>query len=234
MDDFERYGDYNEIEDEQPKKNILGLVLKIVSGVVCAAVIGIIGLRLFTFNYYPDSMKRLYFTDALTEHYVETGGNIGALTQKLRAPYDDADRGNFFCDRLIVIPDIGELQVALRYNVSIASSLADNYGLSDFDAENTSQFSFRLWRNGSDGGSGSEIGTITAALWDSYAMYRYCKLVFDGVDFGLEEGEDKIEWIRLEIFIEGIEEPFMVAVYENNDDYASFSEYKLSKGEAPQ
>ena len=40
---------------------------------------------------------------------------------------------------------------------------------------------------------------------------------------------------RLEIYIEGFEggKPFMIAVYENNEEYSKLDEYKLSKGEKP-
>lgn len=225
MEDFERYGDYDEIEEEQPRKNPLSLILKIVSSLLILAVVGVIGMRMYTFNYYPKAMKQLYFTDALTDYYNENGGKVTAITQTLRAPYDNPNEGNFFADHLIVIPEINELQVCMRYNVSVTETLAEKYGLAEFDTENIDQFSFRLWRSG--GESGYETGSITAVLWDSYAMYRYAKLVFDGVEL------DGADWIRLEIFVSGITEPFMIAIYENNDGYSKFDEYKLSKGERP-
>jgi hypothetical protein len=65
-------------------------------------------------------------------------------------------------------------------------------------------------------------------------MYRYCRLSFSDVDFGYTS-EDGADWIRLEVFIDGVEKegPFMIAIYENNDEYSKFSKYKLSKGERP-
>ena len=56
------------------------------------------------------------------------------------------------------------------------------------------------------------------------------------VDLGLDEGEDTVNWIRLEIFLKASdsEEPIaMIPIYENNEDYSSFSEYKLSSKEKP-
>ena len=41
-------------------------------------------------------MKKIYFNNTLTSFYNERGGEIGALTQGLRAPYDDEKKGNFF------------------------------------------------------------------------------------------------------------------------------------------
>ena len=90
MDDFERYGDYNEIE-EAPKKSAVLKTIKIVAIIVCFSVIGVLGFRVFTFNYYPDSMTKLTFTDNLTAYYNERGGDIEVLTQKLRTRYDDPD-----------------------------------------------------------------------------------------------------------------------------------------------
>ena len=234
MDDFERYGDYNEI-DEPPSKSKTGLILAIAAGAVILLVAIVIGIRLFTFNHYPKAMKTLYFNDTLTEYYNAEGGDIEVYTQKLRAPYDDAKQGNFFVSELMLIPEIDQLQLCLRYNNSLSRTLYENYGFEGFEPENETQFTFRLWRDGDeDNPNGYEIGRLTVTEWESYAMYRYCKLVFDGVDFGI--GEDNgAEWIRLEIYIEGLEkdEPFMIAVYENNEEYSTLDEYKLSRGEAP-
>ena len=100
MDDFERYSDYNEI-DEPPKKNIAGLVIKIAILALCLIVALAMIVRVSLFNYYPDSMKRLYFNDTLTAYYNANGGELSAKTQELRAPYDDSDKGNFFADNLV-------------------------------------------------------------------------------------------------------------------------------------
>lgn len=233
MDDLERYGDYNEI-DEPPVKNTGALVIKIVAAVLIAAVVGVLGARLFIFNYYPNSVKDLYFTPTLTEYYNANGGEIGAKTQKLLYPYDDNDEGNFFGSNLIVVRGAGVLQVTLRYNVSLGDSLEKNYGLSDFDPDNREQFIFRLWRDGvSESDAGSEVGRLAHIEWDSFAMYRYAKLVFEDVDFG--DGEDAIEWIRLEVFVDGAEkdEPFMILVYENHEERSGFDDYRLARREEP-
>ena len=236
MDDFERYGDYdNTEEDEQPKKSIGGLIIKIVAAVLILAVVSVLGARIFIFNYYPDEMKNLYFTDSLTAYYNQHNGDIGALTQQLLYPYDDNDEGNFFCSNLIVVRDAGHLQITLRYNVSLSESMAKNYGLQDFDTENHEQFSFRLWRDGlTEGDEGCEVGRLVAVEWDSFAMYRYARLTFEGIDFA-EDTEEKIEWIRLEVTVDGAKkvEPFMILIYENHAERKLFEEYTLGKKERP-
>ena len=72
--DMERYGDYNDI-DEPKKKSAVGLIIKIIAAVLCITVVGTLAFRIITFNYYPESMKRLYFDDTLTDYYRDTDGN---------------------------------------------------------------------------------------------------------------------------------------------------------------
>lgn len=228
---MERYGDYNEVSESPSKSPVLRLI-KLIAVILCFAVVGLLLLRLLLFNYVPASVKDIYFTDALTEYYYETNGNVGAKTQTLRAQYDDAKEGNFFCDNLIVIPEIGELQITLRYNVSLIEKLKEAYGLTDIDENSEDLFIFRLRRNGDVTSDTTLIGHLEATKFESFLLYRYYKIVFDGIDFN---SEDKIDWIRLEILVKNADqkEPYMVAIYENNETYSKFSDYKLSSGEVP-
>ena len=233
MEDMERYGDYDETEDEERgRPHPIGTVLKVLVGAVILLVIGILSYRLFLFEYYPKEMKRLYYTDALTALYDSTGGDFEALTQELRFPYDDNELGSFFCDHLIVIPGAEELQVAVRLNVSAIDTIEERYGLSGLDRENTEYLSFKLRDN-----RGRVYEAPVYAATDSLAMYRYYKLVFDDIVF--TEGEDGLgapEWIRLEVFVSGAagDEPFSyVLIYEDNEAFSEFKEYKRSKEEVP-
>ena len=234
MEDMERYGDYNEI-DESPSKNPVTTVLKFVLAAVCFLVIGFLAFRIIIFNYYPREIKNLYFNDTLTAYYNSTGGDMEVLTQELRAPYDDEDAGNFFCDNLLVVTDADHLQISLRYNDAIEAIFLEKYGV-DISESGFDAFTFRLVRNPlTDDGEPVVLAENPEIIRDSLIMYRYAKLVFDGVEFGLDAGENKAEWIRLEIELVGAKKPtvFMIPVYENNADYASFDEYKLSAKERP-
>lgn len=234
MEDFERYGDYNEYEDDIPKsKSKVGLILKILIAVVCLSVVFVLGFRVALFNYYPDTMKEIYFNGKLSAYYEETGGKIGAKTQNLRAEYDDPDEGNFFCSNLIVIPEINQLQITARFNVSLMDSIKEKYGVElNPDAENLFTFKLSVIPLSEEGSTPISTGTLSVLESDKLMMYRYYKLVFDDVDFSVE-GEDEI-WIRLEIFINGVqmENPYMVLVYEDTEE-AKFENYKLSSGEKP-
>ena len=235
MEDMERYGDYNEV-DEAPggKKNIIVLLLKLSVLFVCAMVVGVLGFRVFLFNTYPDNVKNIRFTDGLKAYYSEHG-EIHALTQKLRSPYDDADAGNFFCDNLIVVREAGALQVSVRFNTSAIENIERELALEGLSADDADLLTFRLYKNGeSENEEEHLIGTLTYKELSSKMMYRYYKLAFEDVDFG--EGADKIEWIRLEIFVKGQEgdKPFaMIPIYEDNADFSYFTEYKISKEMLP-
>ena len=229
MSDYERYGDYNEIEEDQPKsKNPVIITLKILIAVVCIGVVGIIAFRLILFNSYPETVKNLYFNDTLTDYYNEVGDGMDIKTQDLRAPYDDPDLGNFFCDYLYVIDDIGQLQITVRYNTASVDRIAEELGLS-LDENDPTIFTYRIADN-----YGRIYDEVNVAAFESQMMYRYAKLVFDGVKFDPEDGKLP-EWIRLEVFVgEDSEKPYsMVPIYENNENYAKFDEYKPSRKELP-
>lgn len=246
MDDFERYGDYNEV-DEPPSKSKVGIVIKGLIFALCIAVVGFVAFRLIIFNHYPDSVKNIYFNDELTELYNSKGTDIGALTQGLldsrNYGYDDAREGNFFCKYMIYIPEAEQLQVTVRYNVSLMESIKEKYGV-ELDPDSENNFSYRLVAMRSsdeadEGAEDSELGTpldaeLVATVQDSALMYRYAKLVFDGVDLNIGT-DDEIDWIRLEILINGVEnaEPYMVLIYYNTESFPLVP-YKLSSKEKPQ
>ena len=242
MDDMERYGDYNEI-DEAPTKSPVMLVLKILIGAVCFLVIGFLIFRIAFFNYYPDRMSDLYFNDTLTAFYDEREGDIGAVTQKLRFSYDDAEEGNFFADNLIVIREAGQLQISVRYNKALIKSIEEEYGITVTDPE--ALFSFTLARDPRENPDESDsdasveviaekVGELTVNESQDLLFYTYHKLVFDGIDFG-SDSEPEIEWLRVEININGVETdgPYMILVYENNSAYSEFTDYKPSGKEVP-
>jgi len=235
--DMERYGDYTEYEDDIPKsKSKFLLVMKILVALVCFSVVGILAFRLIIFNYYPDSVEKIYFTDNLASYYEDTDGDIGAKTQDLRYPYDDPDVANFFCDNMIVIEGAGELQFSVRYNRSTLDNIKLKYGITDLDPEDKELLSFRLVASKYDKSIGKYKEVVLADSpsyvdMDSFMMYHYYKLAFDGIDF-----TDPPVWIRVEVFVKGQtdDKPFaMVPVYENNEDYAQFDDYELGRKEHP-
>ena len=233
MEDIERYGDYNEV-DEAPggNKNPVAFLLKGLIIALCLLVIGVIAFRLVLFNYYPTEIKSIYFNDELTELYKSTDGEINALTQALRAPYDDPDFASFFADNLIIIKDAGQLQLSVRYNSSVFDSIEQKYGVR-LDESSEDLFTFTLERVPFDATEAAyTVGELDYSYSDSVMMYTYYKLVFDGVEY---LAEDESDWIRLKITINGIPEaqPYYILVYENTETYSHFGEYELSGKEVP-
>lgn len=247
MSDYERYGDYDDIEEDLPKsKNPVIITLKIMIFVVCIGVIGLIAFRMIAFNSYPDSVENVYFNETLLNYYNEKGGEVEIKTQKIRAPYDDEDEGNFFCDYLYVVDDIDQLQITVRYNTSTVEKIAEKLGL-ELDENSENLFSYRLC--GDYGDQWRVIGNLTAVEYDKRLMYRYEKLVFDNVDMSLDEIGSP-HWIRLEVLVNNsgkdwpsVDEKvndaskmshfYAIAIFENHEGYSTFKDYKLSGKEKP-
>ena len=235
MDDMERYGDYNEIDEPPRGKSAASRIIKIAIALLCIFVVGFMAFRIFLFNYYPPEMKNIYFNDTLTAFYNERGGDIGAQTQEIRFPYDHEDKGRFFSDHLIVIREAGQLQITLRYNRSLIDNLESEYGV---ELEGDDIFTFVLARDGRDNANeeikSEQVGTLTVNETESVMLYTYHKLVFDGIDFG-SDSEPTVEWLRVEVYVKGIElkEPIQLLIYENNDVHYVFKDYTLSDKEKP-
>lgn len=235
MSDFERYGEYNEYEEDgkSGKRGPVGLIFGLIIGAACLFVIGILGFRIILFNYYPDEMKRLHYTDALTEYYNATGGELGALSQSYPYMYDDANEGNFFGGNVIVVRGAGELQLSVRYNVSVFDKFLEKYGI-DLNSDST-KFTFTLERNPrADGAPITEIGTLSYSSIEEVLMYRYHKLAFSDIDFG--EGEERIKWLRLRITVEGVDtgkDEFLLPIYHDHAEYNRFDTYTPKKDEVP-
>ena len=241
MDDMERYGDYNEL-DEAPrgKRGPVSILLRVLIGLVCFLVIGVIVFRLFLFNFYPREMRQIYFTDSLTAFYEERGGEVNFETQELRFPYDDERDGNFFCDNLILVREAGQLQLSVRFNKSFLEELRTALG-HEINPDTDLIFTLARTADGYEDEEGAtdvptvSAGSLAATSSEKLLMYRYYKLCFDGVDFGLD-GDTPVSWLRLEIRIRGYEDkaPYCVLVYENHEGFARFDEYKPARREVPQ
>ncbi len=241
MSDYERYGDYNDIEDEAPKKSPFLVTMRILTGAVCVLVVGILVLRLVLFSTYPNSVKNIYFNDTLTSYYNENNGNIDLKTQELQYEYSDSKTGYFFCKYLILAEEIGQLQITARYNVTNIKYINEEFGI-DLDPNGENLFTYRLCSNKSynlEEGDFLDEDAEPISFYEpsaekdgALAQYRYKKLVFDGVDFSTEPGDD-IKWIRLEILLPDGRRCASVLIYENNETYSQFDEYKLSESEMP-
>ena len=231
--DMERYGDYNEYEDDIPKsKSPVLRVIKILIIFVCLAVAGVLLFRVLFFNYYPKSIKGLYFNEALTQHYNENGGNIEVKTQKVRFKYDDNKVATFICDNLYVIEGANQLQFSIRYNESAMEYLEEKLSLSGLDSSDPELFTYKLAAYDDELGKIAHLdASVTPVAYESKLMSHSYKLVCDGVELG---GQNNPSWIRVDVFIKGVEEKFSsVLIYENHDDYSTFENYELKSEDVP-
>ena len=241
MDDFERYGDYNELDEIPGHRSTLGKVLRILVAVVILFVVGFLGFRIVLLDYYPSSIKNVYFNETLTAYYRETNGAIGAKTQRIRFPYADETEGYFQSAHLVVVDGADQLQVALSMNVSAIDAIEEKYGLSGLSRESLDYLSFRLVDMVVDETGAERVRVLSegkVVAEESLMMYRYVRLVFDGVDlFDREDGTAPSAWMRVDIYVEGATDdaPFTHnLIYENHEEYNHFKDYALSRKERPQ
>lgn len=228
MEDLERYSDDNAIDDEiDDGGHHLGTTLiKILVGLCCILVIGVLGVRIFLSEHTPNEMKQLAHTDSVSEYLHQKADAAVFKTQSIRFSYDDEKAGTFFAENLILAPEIDHLQLTLRYNESTFAVLEQKYGLENLAAAHQKELlNFRLKDN-----YGRVYEDIAYEEVDQVAMYRYFKLAFDGVD--LDPEENAPEWIRLEILVGEESEPFSyILIYENHEEYNTFTDYRLGKEE---
>lgn len=91
--------------------------------------------------------------------------NVNSLSRKSGR----SERGYFMAYSFYTVPDTGEVQAALRYNVSA-------YGYTDTD-ENES-FSFRLYDKTND----KYYDSVAFEKKSRYGIYRYARFIFEGVN----------------------------------------------------
>ena len=213
-------------------RKAMALCLAVCLTVMFAAVF----FRIYIAEHYPKDTVRMVFTPALTEYYHENEGAITAETQNIRFPYDSADDGNFFASGLIVVKDAGNLQVTVRYNESSLSKVAAFYKLAQTPTPEDGLFRYTLTASYKTENKDGDYRTYTSSYLseDAAYMYRYGKLVFDGVEF-----EDAV-WMRIDIYYGEEEKPFgHICVYESeasdgeNIVKMPFSVYKIDEEDLP-
>ena len=247
MDDMERYGDYNEI-DESPikRKSPVLFMIKFTAIFITLFVVGLMLLRVILFDYYPKEFKRIYVDDKLISAFNANGGQLDAVKQQLRFGYDDPDLGNFMCEEILIVRDIGRVQFTIRLNTSAYENIAKEYKVDPSEITDDVKFSFRLFRNNVNNLTGGvsyidddyifyecdSVGEIETVETDSLLMYRYFRIVIDGVDFNGVNDDDVARWLSLAIYVDGYSEgtPYTsLLVYENNETYSTFTELEITE-----
>lgn len=188
MADYERYGDYNEIdEDRVGRKRPVLRLLKILVTVALFLFSGFLVFRLLVAEYYPRELRAFRMTPAVTE-YAETH-DLAPEKMKIRVPYDDNVRASFIADNLVIERAAGAVQFTLRLSRDTMARLSETTGEDLGKKPDESYFVVTLYDDlGNRYEKTEQIGRTV--LW--YRAVKYC---FDGVDFA------GVSWIRADVYL---------------------------------
>lgn len=163
---------------------------KIAKYVITFIVFFLCGLFIFRCCIASDQsvLKQLTVTDSLREAYA-ADPDIDMITHKM--PFELSEDGYLMGYSLVMIPEISETQITLRYNDSI-------FSYNDLPEDAT--FTYRL----TDSVTGEEIVGEVLASQDKW-MYNYRRVIFDGISWTEENnltvslwcGEEKITELLL-------------------------------------
>ena len=188
MADYERYGDYNEIdEDRVGRKRPVLRLLKILVTVALFLFSGFLVFRLLVAEYYPRELRAFRMTPAVTE-YAETH-DLTPEKMKIRVPYDDNVRASFIADNLVIERAAGAVQFTLRLSRDTMARLSETTGEDVGKKPDENYFVVTLYDDlGNRYEKTEQIGRTV--LW--YRAVKYC---FDGVDFA------GVSWIRADVYL---------------------------------
>ncbi len=206
-------------------------IISVTISVLIFLFIGALLFRIWSADYCPKSMKRLYFTEELIEEYRQDPEGFEAYRQNIRIKYDDSKEGYYFALNTIVVPSGDALQTTVRYNDSLFEALELEYGFAP-DKEKEDMFIYSAFActgsDGDDGYTGTEY-KLDEIVYDEFWMYTYAKLCFDNIDL------DGVYWVRIDVYLNDAEKTRLgsLVVYENTEDYNELEELKFSKSELP-
>ena len=188
MADYERYGDYNDIDDggSGQKRPILRL-LKILVSLSLFLFCGFLVFRLIVAEYYPRELRKLTMTPPLTA-YSETH-DLSPETLKITVPYDDNVRASFIADNLLIEREAGAVQFTLRLSRDTMMKLSEVTGEDVGRKPDESYFVVTLY---------DDLGNRyqkTEQIGRTFLWYRAVKYCFDGVEFA------GVSWIRADVYL---------------------------------
>ena len=189
MEDYERYGDYNNVDDDGKygrRRPILRL-LKILVTVTLFLFSGFLVFRLIVAEYYPRELRGLRMTEPLSA-YAESN-DLSPEKLKINVPYDNNVRANFIADNLVIERETGAVQFTLRLSRDTMARLSETVGEDVGKQPDESYFIVTLC---DDLGNRYEK---TDQIGRSYLWYRAVKYCFDGVRF------DGVGWIRADVYL---------------------------------
>ena len=187
---------------------------KITGRVLCVLVLLAIAAIVFRLFLMSDesALKQLSVNSALREAYASHGEEDGAFALKHDVPYQISEEDGYFAAYAFTyIPSARQLQLVIRLSDYVPKKLG---------VAGDTEFLFVL-RNGTTGEEWVPTGTESAERW----MYRYRRLVFDGITVN---GEDDL-WIDMRLSEDG--ETINKLVCHFAAQYGNMKIYRLSASE---
>lgn len=189
-------------------------VLKFCAGFFLIAVAVVVFAAIFRQENYPSEMKQTVKNEVLHSYYEQNGKAPLAYTHE---PIDSFDyEGNIQAKHLTYIPEIGQVQISVRYGTVAFENIADKYDL-DFIPELGAQgISFRLralelaenaFSNDDKNVDDEDIISesyfdISTSLDKISGRHQYHRFVFDGIDL------EKYNCLYLEMYYKENEKAF--------------------------
>ncbi len=170
-------------------------VLKFLAAVFLIGMAVCVFAAIFRQETYPRAMKQTVRNDTLASYYTAEGKTPEAFTHD---PIDSFDYiGNIQAKHLTYIPEIGQVQVSVRYGTVAFENIADKYELSQIPELGCKDISFRLRAMKlTDTAFSNEDKNIDESdiIEEKYidpstsldiinGRHEYRRFVFDGVDF---------------------------------------------------
>ncbi len=180
------------------------MVKKIIKWICYSFIIIVVALIIFRIALSDSSsvFKDITPTDAAKTAF-SSDGEI--LTHRMIQSI--ADDGIMRCYSFVYIPEAKQIQVTVKFNKSIHDTVSES-----------EQFDFKLYNTETE----SQIWASSVERAEK-GLYKYCRVVFDGVDF--KEGDS------LEIIMANAEHTDEYSVYKLHESYTDFENYKLSRRE---
>lgn len=175
---FNEWGDYGAEEEWQSRSTIRKIfsfrsfkqALKLLGALFVITIVAILGYRLSTGLSVPNNTKKLVWTDNLIAAY-EKNNNLAVYVQTPEENYEED--GAFSIHSFKFIPEINQVQLTIKYNVSTNKFLAGEFPDDEID---DFPFVFALRDN-----TGKIYNDFKYTYYKK-GLYTYARLVYDNVD----------------------------------------------------
>ncbi len=177
------------------KWRIAGFIFKGICTLIIAAIVILLLWRIFDSNNDPKKMDTLIVTDRLAEAYEQNGGGLDIFTQEQSIFTRGEDNyGYFAVTQSVIIRDIDQIQLVLRYNNSTLKHTKEDYSLDAVPSRDDDVYDVTLTvmydltpddLSDNDGKTADSVSyerfSASDMISDKKTLYNYRKFIFDGI-----------------------------------------------------